>query len=114
MRAAVWLVVMASGLLGCRNDCQQLCGAIQTYAQEDCALSFSDDEMRQCVKDQQRGDLRALVKTANEGVAEEEQITVGDRLEACERNLVNLREEVTCEDLEAYFRAPSASGDSGS
>lgn len=107
------LWTLALGVTGCRNDCQQLCGAIQVYAEEDCGLTFAKEELKQCIKDQQRGDLRALVKAANEGAPEDEQLSVGDRLQACERNLISLREEVTCEDLEVYFSTVGSADTTG-
>lgn len=98
-------------LAGCRNDCQQLCVAIRDYASEDCGLVFEADEFRQCLKDQGRGDLR---KYLNENFADDEEApTVGDRLDACERDQVNLRDEVTCEDLEEYFTTSPSSGGGG-
>ena len=95
-------------LVGCRNDCQRLCNAVRDYAEEDCGLVFPQEEFRQCLDDQGRGDLRAYIK---ENFGEDEEApSVGDRLDACERDLINLRDEVTCEDLEEYFTTPTSSG----
>lgn len=108
----VMTVLGMSLLAGCRNDCQRLCVAIRDYASEDCGLVFEQEEFRQCIKDQGRGDLRRYL---NENFSSDEEApTVGDRLEACERDVVNLRDEVTCEDLQEYFTTTSSGGEGGS
>ena len=112
MRAVVLSMCVGLGLLsGCRNDCQQLCVAVRDYASEECGLVFEQEELRQCINDQGRGDLRDYVRD-NFG-NDEESPTVGDRLDACERDLINLRDEVTCEDLEEYFSTPAAETNGG-
>jgi hypothetical protein len=111
MRVLMLSMITGLGLLaGCRNDCQQLCVAIRDYASEECGLVFEKEEFRQCLNDQGRGDLRTYIRE-NFG-NDDEAPTVGDRLDACERDLVNLRDEVTCEDLQEYFTS-SSSGTGG-
>jgi hypothetical protein len=109
MRAELLSMIVGLGMLsGCRNDCQQLCVAVRDYASEECGLVFDSEEFRQCLSDQGRGDLR---KYLQENFGDEDDApTVGDRLATCERDLANLRDEVTCEDLEEYFTNTSSGG----
>ena len=55
----LWLGV---ALMGCRNQCQRLCSDIADYAQEECGLEFSDEEVKQCFKDNKRSQLRQYIE----------------------------------------------------
>lgn len=39
-------------LFACTNACQNLCNEMADYAQTDCGLTVSDDELKQCLEDQ--------------------------------------------------------------
>lgn len=79
----VALFAAASGVLGCKNDCQQLCHAMADYAAEDCGEEWSKDQLKACMDEQ---------REASE-----------DRLAVCADITDSLREEWTCDDLAVYF-----------
>ncbi|MEL6345862.1 MAG: hypothetical protein AAFV53_22315 [Myxococcota bacterium] len=105
----VWIIGLIGIALmaGCRNDCQKLCAEMRDYAADECDLEFSNEEFRQCLRDFQRSDLRRAAR-------EVEGQSTGDRLDACERGLDNLQDELSCDEIAEYFGGSSESGDTGS
>lgn len=79
-------LALIAALSGCKNDCQQLCHEMADYASEDCGKEWSKDQLKSCMDDQ-----KDAVK-ANESI---EQV--------CADILPTLREEWSCDDIDAYF-----------
>lgn len=71
-------------LAACKNDCQKLCDEMADYAEE-CGNEWGREDIKQCREDQ-----------ANRNVSKEGR-------EACATSLPSLREEWSCDDLDAYF-----------
>lgn len=91
--------IVAAGLLlvasGCRNDCQQLCQEMADFAEEDCGKEFPKEEVNACMDAYHKRELEE-----------------GDE-EVCADITPTLREEWTCDDINAYFtEATSGSGSS--
>ena len=98
MRTISFALPLLAALAGCKNDCQKLCQELAAYAEEECGLTWSDEEIKQCMADHKRSET-----------------TEQERL-ICESNIDGLREEWTCDDLEDYFdkdggSAAGATGD---
>lgn len=92
MRSVLLLSLTAA--LGCRNPCQQLCTDIRDYAEDECGLQFTNDEVKACIADHKRSEVDR-----------------GTR-QTCDQGLETLQNEWTCEDLQDYFTDAPA-GDSG-
>ena len=79
----------------CKNDCQKLCDEMADYAEE-CGLTWGREDVKSCRSDQ-----------ANANVTKEQR-------DACATALPGLREEWTCEDLDAYFSESTDDDEGGS
>lgn len=80
---ARWMVAGLALLSGCSNPCQQLCLEMASYAEE-CGLTVSSDEVKNC----------------------RESFTNSDQAELCQtwNDPDQVREWWTCEDLEENFQ----------
>jgi hypothetical protein len=64
------LLVAVSGMTGCNNACQQLCGTMANYA-EDCELPVSESEIDTCVEQQAEAPSEDLKTCRQTGSAED-------------------------------------------
>jgi hypothetical protein len=96
MRTILSSLTLFAVLSGCKNDCQQLCQELAAYADEECGLTWTEEEIRECMANHKRSET-----------------TEQERL-VCEANIDGLREEWTCDDLQDYFDKDGGSGGEGS
>ena len=71
-------------LVGCRNDCQQLCNTMADFAKE-CGETVDKKQINTCMTDNRKRNLTA------------------DQLDACDEYGDSVDEEWTCDDVEEYF-----------
>ena len=76
-------------LMGCRNDCQQLCLEISDLAAE-CGYEWTDKEERTCLADYRNTNTDRTYR------------------ESCSENIDFVREEWSCADMAAYFEDGSS------
>ena len=88
------LLLIPMLLLGCRNDCQELCLEISTLAEE-CGYEWSDEEERTCMAD---------YRNTN---------TTRDYRTQCGENLAFVQEEWNCTDIGLYFEDSTGGDDDG-
>ena len=83
-RIALALASMALGLGGCRGPCEQVCVHLATYAEE-CGFAVPDGQLDSCIEGQK------------DATAEEKDVCreYGDP--------AVIRNEWTCDDLQAYW-----------
>ncbi len=72
-------------LLGCRNECQQICTDMAKYAEDDCGETVDKEQINTCMADYRRRNLSA------------------EQLDACAEYGDRIEEEWTCDDLAEYF-----------
>lgn len=96
--ARALLPLLALGLFatGCANECQQLCDELADYAEEECTLEWTSEQIKDCKSGQANRNL-ADPKTARE---------------VCGDALPTVRDEWTCDDLEDYFDKTADDGES--
>jgi hypothetical protein len=80
------IVLLFGGLIqGCANPCQQICGRMASYAQEDCGYTVSDAELDACVDQQSSPESETLSVCRDYG------------------DLETIRRQWSCDDLDAYW-----------
>jgi hypothetical protein len=87
MRPLLFALIALPGLLAaCDNSCQQICDRMASYAENDCGITVSKDDIQAC-KDEQAGsasrDDRAVCREFN--------------------SKKTIAEEWDCEELSAYW-----------
>ena len=75
-------------LAGCGNACQDLCGDMASFAEDECGLTWSKEDIKTCEADHKRSE------------------TTADGRAICADEGEGLQEEWSCDDLDAYFDAP--------
>ena len=86
-RRVGWLGIgLMVGLSSCKGACQGICLSMRDYA-EDCGFTVSDEEVDACLADQK-------------GLEREDNQT-------CRQFGNRVRDEWTCEELEAYWGSPT-------
>ena len=83
MKEKLLILLCVASLVGCTNDCQQLCVEIREFA-KDCEEPFTDEDFKECMKEQgkKNGEERRSCTQARE---------------------TPIEEQWTCEDIEVYF-----------
>jgi len=66
----VGLVSAMTGLSGCNNACQEICGRMANYAQ-DCNIDVPDSEIDACIEDQAAATSDDLKACRQDGSAED-------------------------------------------
>ena len=86
------VLLVALLLMGCRNECQQICADMSDLAEE-CGEEWEKEHLKQCFE---------AYSGKNVGK---------NQREYCSIVRPGLDEEWTCEEIEAYFDAGGASAD---
>jgi len=98
-------LLLLSLLIGCRNDCQQLCSEMQAFAQE-CGLTFNEEQVDACRSE----NAGSGYKDGTYDGAYSEKEARKEHLDSCKQALPYLREEWTCDDLAPYFQEDPDTG----
>jgi hypothetical protein len=85
-RSLVAGLTLLAALSGCKNDCQQLCHEMADYAADECGKEWSKDQLKSCMDDEKEA---VKANAAREDV--------------CADIAPTLREEWSCDDIDAYF-----------